>query len=260
MGPPVGHNISWCLSFFHFGRRKPKLLTKELVLKKQFLFLFFVALLISCNSLAGYPPTPIPNPSQTPTSISSPSITPSPIPAITSTPALELPPNLPEIPGDFTWKIIEETQIGFPIPDGWYYKEEKQGNTFAYFATKENIDEVKIFSTGLSINIVKDDSVKADEYAEFFIDSIVNADTTKKIIGNWHYSKGNIVSFQAEIEAEFDNVSADDPNRNKTIHYSTVADTDTNTLYVIIFESPTSIWDAEKEKAQYMLQVVLLGQ
>ena len=68
-----------------------------------------------------------------------------------------LPPDLHEIPTGFTWKIIEKTQIGFPIPDNWYNKEEKQGNTYAYFATKENIDEVKVFSTGMTINIIKDD-------------------------------------------------------------------------------------------------------
>lgn len=50
-----------------------------------------------------------------------------------------LPPGLPELPDGFTWKIIKETQIPFPIPDRWYFQEEKQGNTYSYFATKENI-------------------------------------------------------------------------------------------------------------------------
>ena len=56
--------------------------------------------------------------------------------------------------------------------------------------------------------------MKAVDYAQFFIDSAVNASTTKKIIGNWHYSQGNITSFQAQIEAEFTNASIDDPNRD----------------------------------------------
>lgn len=112
----------------------------------------------------------------------------------------------------------------------------------------------------MTINVVKDENINAAEYAKGFIDSIVNADTTKKVIGNWHYSQGNVVSFQLQIEAEFQNASIDDPDRNKTIYYTTVATTDTNTLYIIIFESPTILWDEEWKKGQVMIGIALLGQ
>jgi hypothetical protein len=237
---------------------KPKSLFQDATLNKLFLFSVLTLLFVSCNSLAGDISTSTPKLTETP--IPLPSFTPSPIPAITSTYTPTLPLNLPTIPNGFTWKIVEETQIGFPIPDGWFYKEEKQGNTYAYFATKENIDGGKIFSTGLTINIVKDENINAAEEAERYINGIANSPTTKKIIGNWHYSQADIVSFQIEVEAEFPQAPNNDPNRNKTIHYTTAAKTDTNTLYLIIFESPTSIWNEEKEKGKYMIQLVFLGQ
>jgi hypothetical protein len=87
----------------------------------------------------------------------------------------------------------------------------------------------------------------------------VNASTTKKVIGNWRYSQGKIISFQAHIEAEFTNVPVDDPNRHKTIYYTTVANTDTNTLYIVFFESPTAIWDDEWEIGSVMMKIRLTG-
>lgn len=50
--------------------------------------------------------------------------------------AIELPP----APTGFTWQEIPELKAAFSKPDGWFFRQEKQKDTLAYFITKENID------------------------------------------------------------------------------------------------------------------------
>lgn len=241
-------------------------------MKYRPLIAFGIVLVVSCTSA---PSTTVsqtqPTAIVSPTSNHVPSNTPSLLPTFTltpaatktktptSTPAPTATPDLPVAPTGFEWKFVPESSLAFLMPEGWHFKAEKHETTYAYFATKENIDEVGQFSTGMTINVVNDKSIDAVEYAKGIIENLAKSATTKKIIGQWEYEQDPVVSYQLHIEAEYPNIKSDDPNHKKTLYYTTIAHRDTNTLYIVMFESPIKLWDVEWETGAKMIQLALLG-
>ena len=141
--------------------------------------------------------------------------------------------DLPPAPDGFSWQEIPEIKAAFLKPSGWYFKEEKQHDTLAYFITKENIDQNGEFQTGLTINVFRQlKKSSAVEQGRSMIDNMA----AKYHADKWSQQVGPFIEFGCL--ARFT-----DSGGSSVTHDLTVANPKTNTLYLFIFESTPEHWD-----------------
>lgn len=142
--------------------------------------------------------------------------------------------NRPPLPVGFSWQEIPAIHAIFLKPVDWFFHEEVNRGTLAYFISKEDISKGGEFQTGLTINVFpKLKQGSAVERGETLIDSIV-----AKHPGANHWDR-RIGPFQ-----EYGCNVADTAQSETTVMLTYVlANPKTNTLYVLIFESPQSTWN-----------------
>lgn len=212
-------------------------------MKSALKIILMLVLLSSCSSMQLFQVTPTATPLPTQTAEIAPTNTT--IPTISSTPDLvaEYLSLVPEIPSGFDWKILPEKNLAVVIPNGWFFKEETRAelNLDGVYVTKENIDEVGRFSTGLSVLIFKDfkNNDEAGQYAQELLARHANLETTKEILKAWDYQSGSSTIYHLRIRAEYPYET--DVNKNKIVHYS--ASVANNSVYWAIFESPENSWE-----------------
>ena len=160
-------------------------------------------------------------------------------------------PKPPPAPEGFSWKRIAEIKAAFLMPDGWFFKSEAAGGTLAYFFTAEKIEKGGQFETGLTINVFKNLKDKdARAYAEAFAAKTAEQ---HEAIRKWEVELGSLHGFGVITrQAGKEGVP--------TIVVSTLAigNSRTNTLYLLLFESPESRWEAEWRKGEKMFELFFL--
>jgi hypothetical protein len=140
---------------------------------------------------------------------------------------------LPKPPEGFTWQEIPELKAAFLKPNGWFFKQEIQKGTLAYFITKENLEQNDQFDTGLTINVFRLKRDSAVDHGKVLIGNMA----LQHHVEMWSRTYG---PFQ-EFGCEFNDTDA---SGSIMMHALTIANPKTNTLYLFIFESPVSGWDA----------------
>ena len=138
----------------------------------------------------------------------------------------------PDPPVGFTWQEIPELKAALLRPDGWYYKREESKGALAYFITKESIAKGGEFQTGLTVNVFRRRKDSAVDTAKLYIDKVsaqYHAEKWAKTVGPFE---------------EFGCLSKVTDSTGTTVTQSLmVANPKTNTLYLVIFESPESNWE-----------------
>lgn len=150
-------------------------------------------------------------------------------------------------PAGFEWADLPDLKYAILVPDGWFVKRVFQGDTEAIFVTEEDIEVSGRYSTGMGINIIQNVN-NVDGAAQSFIQNIASLETTTKILDSIQMSsETNVVRMYAiVIEAELPiNPNDPVPTPFKTLTYHAFADTETNTLITMIFESPSDQWESE---------------
>jgi hypothetical protein len=141
--------------------------------------------------------------------------------------------DLPKAPSGFTWQEIPELKAAFLKPEGWFFKREADKGTLAYFITKEDIVKTGQFDTGLTVNVFRLKQDSAVERGKAMIDKMASENHGKK----WTQSVGPFQEFGCLIKQT-------DASGTIVMRALTVANPKTNTLYLFMFESPESGWDA----------------
>ena len=155
----------------------------------------------------------------------------------------------PPAPEGFSWKRVESLKASFLMPDGWHFKQEEQHGARAFFITLENIDKAGRFETGLSVNVQTLERDKAPERAAQFVLGMMQA---HEVLDQWAKEVGVMKIFGCRVrETEKDHPPL-------IIHVLTVANERSNTLYLMMFESPEASWDAAWAKGRVMLEKFLL--
>jgi hypothetical protein len=140
---------------------------------------------------------------------------------------------LPNPPSGFTWQQIPELKAALLRPDGWFFRQENEKGTVAYFITKEDISRTGQFDTGLTVNVFRLKKDSAVDRGKAIIDNIASKNHVEE-------STHSVGPFQ-----EFSCLSKDTDASGSIVMYTlTVANPKTNTLYLFIFESPEASWDA----------------
>lgn len=143
-------------------------------------------------------------------------------------------------PRGYSWRECDGLIIKFLIPDGWFFKEESNQDTKACFVTKQSIDTNGYYITGLTANavpnILQKTAFKPTDYAQQFLQKI----SLKYKTGDMKQTidKPNIKGFTRTVysEASYGPI---------TQQFLVVGNDNTDTVYIIWFEGPTSSWDSD---------------
>ena len=149
--------------------------------------------------------------------------------------------DLPMPPSGFAWQQAPEVNSALLKPDGWYFKQQEKQGIIGYFITKQDIDKVGHFETGLTVNVFpKLGPGLAVERGKALIDKVAAEHNQS----GWSRQAGQLQEFGCEIRDT-------DAGGTVVMHALAVANTKTDTLYLFIFESPeaewTSSWKIGKE-------------
>lgn len=146
------------------------------------------------------------------------------------------PVNTPQlIPKNFTLKEIPEVKAEFLMPDGWFYKQEVKGGTFAFFITKEDIAKDGEFYTGLSVNItppLKENN--SLDYAKAYAAGLMDQ---AKMLDIFRLQFGSFEGFGLQLQIFYKK-----KNYNIRSYHIVLANKKNNSVYIITFESPEKEW------------------
>lgn len=231
-------------------------------MKRASMFSLLALFLLSCSGLQLVQPTPTVPPSPTLTATVTPTYTPIPTftPTLTTTPdpAAKYLPLLPEIPSGFAWKIMPERKLAVLIPDGWFFKEETHDDLKleAIYVSKENIDEVGRFSSGLTVFIFKDfeNDDEAEQFGQDLLSKQTAMETTKEVLKTWDHKAGTFRIHHLRIRAEYPKETEE--NRKKIVHYMTLAAN--HSVYWAVFESPENLWEQTIEQYGLVLDYIIV--
>jgi hypothetical protein len=154
---------------------------------------------------------------------------------------------LPPAPKGFAWREVDDLRSAFLVPSGWYFKRGAPGSAAALFITRENIDEQGYFDTGLSLNVFeRADAGDAVERARQYIASRKAA--AEKSSGVMEVRAGKHVSLRCATT----NVDPNDKRRFRMVSLA-VANTETQRLYVLWFESLEEQWEEQWKIGEVIL-------
>ncbi len=160
----------------------------------------------------------------------------------------DLSKKFPNPPEGFTWKSLSEIKGYLLIPAGWYFNYEKEGDTHAYFFTKENYKITGQYITGVSINAVTNlKNINPKKYLKEYIKQL---EQTVKIISKSKETKFGPFS-QYIIRCT---VYSKKLKKNIKMHIVLIANLKTNCLYFIIFETLEELWDINWQKGKVILR------
>lgn len=189
---------------------------------------------------------------------------------LVATPTLEpkVSTDLPLLPEGITWQGVETIDFALPIPDGWYvtftrnyesYQGDLKEYDYQYLITQENPDRVGSFSAYIGIMSVwtfKTDTEDVGTAASEFVSNLEN-NPAVTIIDKQFSEQGNIVSYQYHINGINSEADIDDPNYNRTSRLVILANKNTNTFYLLNFESASEAWDQESETGTVMMDALV---
>ncbi|WP_460617475.1 hypothetical protein [Hymenobacter ruber] len=158
-------------------------------------------------------------------------------------------------PAGFIWQALPDGKAAALLPAGWYYRAEGQKGAPTYYLTQEQIGESGEFQTGLSLQVVRRATAHtkrpAAEYAELLMlrsgfgrgQQVLEKAASAE--GNWH--KWTVRYRDAPPDA--------DP---RIVYQLALANTKTDTLYLLTFESPEKDWADAWPLGEVMVRELVL--
>ncbi|UOQ97527.1 hypothetical protein MUN81_20130 [Hymenobacter sp. 5317J-9] len=144
-----------------------------------------------------------------------------------------------EAPVGYHWQALPEVKAAVLLPYVWNYKAEASRDAQAYFLTRERILPGKQFQTGLSLNVVRRMSTKtrqpADAYAQAF-SAKSGRGAGQQVLSQDRKAQGPLRLYGVRYRL------ASGPAGPKIIQQWAIANTVTDTFYLLLFESPEKDW------------------
>lgn len=164
-----------------------------------------------------------------------------------STPDIDL-PNPPE---GLAWQLLPEVRGACLLPSGWYFRAEESDANTAYFLTVENIAEAGSFQTGMTVNVVRNIDKRTGKRARTYALDFIQA---RKKMGKETVLLSKEVRRGIFAGALLRSSAPRPEGGNAIIHTLVLGNTRTQTLYLLIFESPESSWEEAWKLGQVMLE------
>jgi len=153
----------------------------------------------------------------------------------------------PALAQGYSWAFLPEISLALPVWSDWNFKKEQDQTTNAYFVSQENIDTDGTFNTGLSIIVLHDKSKNAAQIAKGMPATMLAQTQITSASEVTKRTEGNLTFYEFQYEASFSTYDA-------TVYNRIVANTATNTLYIITFESPHAQWEEAWKIGQVMIE------
>ncbi|GAB3581471.1 hypothetical protein [Hymenobacter daeguensis] len=158
-------------------------------------------------------------------------------------------------PIGFHWQPLPEVKAALLLPYTWNYKAETSRDAQAYFLTREKIMPGKLFQTGLSLNVVRQMTAKsrqsAGAYAQAF-SARTGHGAGQQVLGQETKTQGALRLFGVRYRTTS---GAAGP---KIIQQWAIANTTTDTFYLLIFESPEKDWPQAWKLGEEMIKQLRL--
>jgi hypothetical protein len=155
-------------------------------------------------------------------------------------------------PKGYGWANCPEIKGAFLQPSGWSFKQSKQGDTLGFFVTKEKIDDKGQFMTGLTVNVVPDipkkKSMAPSAFARQYREA---ARKTVAFTKEWDKDMGPFKSVGFRFDKK-------DKAGSFTVHNLLIANDKTGTIYIVMYEAPTSEWEEAWKLGEPMLQYLYI--
>lgn len=158
---------------------------------------------------------------------------------------------LPAAPVGFSWIEIHDIRGAFLLPTGWHFR--KRGD-FQYFLTREPMEPGKSFETGLTVSVVRKVSESTGWEAPAYSEAIASAPSDgEELLDSWQNSFGTLPLFGARLRRAREGL---EPVIFQRLVLGNGA---TDTMYILLFESPESSWQEMWKLGDTMLNQFLLG-
>jgi len=142
---------------------------------------------------------------------------------------------LPKAPDGFRWTDCFNAEVELLQPDGWFKLEENNKDGKACYLTQEKIKGTSQFSTGLSVQKIASVSatfkVGPVQFAKNFV-TVLAKDSANKASEIEQVDKGDYTNFKRTLTAT-----------DFKAKYVAIANTKSDTVYILWFESPPQDWD-----------------
>ena len=153
-----------------------------------------------------------------------------------------------DAPSGFEWYVFEAGDSACLRPLDWFVKSELEGDTAALFISKENIDEVGKFETGLTLNVIRKIRAKTGEspsqYARLYVDELVaKHDDAKRFENPPQQDMPGVGAAYVDEEA----------SPPLVIYTFLLADDANDILRIYILEAPQSDWADVWARSEKML-------
>jgi hypothetical protein len=153
--------------------------------------------------------------------------------------------NLPAAPSGFAWREVPEIKAAFLVPSGWQFRRHTQVSTLALFVTPEGFDKDGRFSTGLTINVMRNAKPgTAVQYADAFIARLAADKQTGEV---WARQFGPFKGYGCRYKTTTDRDMS-------IVHTLMVANPKTGTLYLFVFEAPAASWSTAWAKGEKIME------
>jgi hypothetical protein len=153
--------------------------------------------------------------------------------------------DLPQAPVGFRWEEAKEIKGAFLLPKAWHFRHERNKETLAYFATREDLANNARFTVGLTVNVMP--RLKGRDAAAYAEQFILGFSRDKKVLKTWDASMGPFRGAGCLVD---DGVAV--------MHTLMVANPKTNTLYYFMFEAPRDEWDQAWKIGEQMVKLLYL--
>jgi|GEM_PF-642231 len=181
-------------------------------------------------------------------------------PAAAQAPAARVPAPAPASgqvapPVGFKWQLLPEVKAAMPLPYTWNYKAETSRDAQAYFLTRERIVAGGQFQTGMSLNVVRNIKLKSKQPAAAYAQAFSASSGRKagqQVLGQETKTQGPLRLFG--VRYRIDNGAAG----AKIVQQWAIANTVTDTFYLLIFESPEKDWPQAWKLGEEMIKQLRL--
>lgn len=159
-------------------------------------------------------------------------------------------PKLTDAPEGFVWSYLSESHLAVLLPGDWHFKNEQTETIKAYYISLEDIDDEGSFKTGMTITVVNDKSITAVQNARNFSANIYSQNNVTKTGEVTERTEGDLTIYELQYDADYSSYQG-------TNYNLVAANKETNTLYVITFESPKDNWDEAWKIGQVMIEQII---
>jgi hypothetical protein len=152
-------------------------------------------------------------------------------------------------PEGYSWQKLDEIKASFLLPNGWHFKAERVDRTLAYFLSEEDIDVKGEFETGLTLNVSHADQAQKKAVATL---AMLAQAPGNELRETWETQAGALKGTGVRIHKSEKGADALD------MVVLAIANSKTNALYLLIFESPEAQWKKAWEKGEKMMRLFVL--